>query len=160
MVDAVPLRFLLVFLARWLNRQQQEIIEYLKEENRYNKYFGEQLEVHFGRDGTEALHCLQHGIKKPSESSERPYKRLTVTVEQEGPFHGARATTGPDAGNGVQPIPLPQVGFCRRGEACFQWLLESELTDEKLAPYKSTGWQINVIGLRPRTRILWRSLLQ
>lgn len=111
-----------------------------------NEYFGEQLEVHFGRDSTEALYRLQYGTKKASESSDLPYKRITLIIEQEGPFHGARATIGPDAGDGVQPIPLPQVGYRRLGEARFEWLLESELTDEKLAPYRSSGWQINVIG--------------
>ena len=111
-----------------------------------NKYFGEQLEVHFGRDSTEALQRLQHGIKKASESADLLYRRIAVTIEQDGPFQGARATIGPDAGDGVQPIPLPQVGFRQGDTSRFRWLLESELTDERLAPYKNTGWQIRVIG--------------
>ena len=34
MIDAGPLQFLLVFFAGWVNRQQQDVIEYLREENR------------------------------------------------------------------------------------------------------------------------------
>lgn len=111
-----------------------------------NQFFGERLEVHFGRDSTEALHRLQHGIKRPSESTDLPYKRVTLVVEQEGPFRGARATIGPDAGDGIQPIPLAQVGFRRPGEPRFQWLLESELTDEKLTPFKNSTWEVRLIG--------------
>ena len=33
-MQAKPLKMLLVMLAGWINRQQQEAIEYLKEENR------------------------------------------------------------------------------------------------------------------------------
>lgn len=33
MIEPFPLRFLLVVLARWVNRQQFEVVEYLKEEN-------------------------------------------------------------------------------------------------------------------------------
>jgi hypothetical protein len=34
MVDAVAFRFLLLFLACWVHRQQQDVIEFLKAENR------------------------------------------------------------------------------------------------------------------------------
>jgi hypothetical protein len=34
MVDGVAFRFLLLFLAGWVHRQQQDVIEFLKEENR------------------------------------------------------------------------------------------------------------------------------
>jgi putative transposase len=34
MIDAGPLRFLVVFFAGWVNRQQRDVIEYLREENR------------------------------------------------------------------------------------------------------------------------------
>jgi len=37
MFDAVPLRILIVALAGWVNRQQLEVIEYLREENRVLK---------------------------------------------------------------------------------------------------------------------------
>jgi putative transposase len=42
MIDAVPLRILLVALAGWVNRHQLEVIEYLREENRV-------LKEHLGR---------------------------------------------------------------------------------------------------------------
>ena len=32
-----PLQYLVATLALWLNRQQQEVIDYLKEENRFLK---------------------------------------------------------------------------------------------------------------------------
>ena len=32
-----PLQYLIATLALWLNRQQQEVIDYLKEENRFLK---------------------------------------------------------------------------------------------------------------------------
>jgi hypothetical protein len=35
MIDAGPLRFLVVFFAGWVNRQQRDVIEYLREENRF-----------------------------------------------------------------------------------------------------------------------------
>ena len=34
MIDAGPLRFLVVFFSGWVNRRQQDVIEYLREENR------------------------------------------------------------------------------------------------------------------------------
>ena len=37
MIETFPLRFLLVVLAGWVNRQQLEVIDYLKEENRVLK---------------------------------------------------------------------------------------------------------------------------
>jgi hypothetical protein len=32
MIDAGPLRFLVVFFAGWVNRQQRDVIEYLRAE--------------------------------------------------------------------------------------------------------------------------------
>jgi hypothetical protein len=46
MIDAVPLRILLVALAGWVNRHQLEVIAYLREENRVLK---EQLAVSAAR---------------------------------------------------------------------------------------------------------------
>ena len=37
MIETFPLRFLLVALAGWVNRQQLEVIHYLREENRVLK---------------------------------------------------------------------------------------------------------------------------
>jgi putative transposase len=33
-MSAAPLQFLLLVFARWVNRRQREVIEYLQEENR------------------------------------------------------------------------------------------------------------------------------
>ena len=33
-MNALPLQFLMLIIAGWVNRQQQEVIEYLEEENR------------------------------------------------------------------------------------------------------------------------------
>ncbi len=61
MVDLSPLSLLLVTLAGWVNRHQQQVIEYLVEENRVLK---EQLEFSdttpstmVGRQGLEPWTC-------------------------------------------------------------------------------------------------------
>src|SRR5216117_3039671 len=37
MIETFPLRFLLIVLAGWVNRQQLDVIDYLREENRILK---------------------------------------------------------------------------------------------------------------------------
>jgi hypothetical protein len=111
-----------------------------------NEYFGRNLEFHLGRDSTEAVHRLQHGIKKASEHDEVRYERIRLTVEEPGVFQGATVRIGRDAGSGVQPIPVPQVGFRRRGESRFTWILEAHLDEETASRYREHRGEIRVIG--------------
>jgi hypothetical protein len=80
-----------------------------------NQFLGDHLELPLGRDSLEAIQRLQTSVKKAAEYADLSYRRLTMVVEEDGLFHGAIATLGPDAGIGVQPVPIAQVGFRRPG---------------------------------------------
>ncbi len=86
-VDFYPPRVLLATLAGWMNRQQQDVIAYLVEENRVltEQLKGKRLRLNDDQRRRLAVPC-------PTEdSTERRYPFYRVNV---GGGDAARATTG------------------------------------------------------------------
>lgn len=102
-----------------------------------NNYFGRTLELFLSRDSTEALLRLTHGLKPPAGTKQLPYHRIALRVGEPGPWLGATVVLEADqTGNGIEPIPLPQVAFRWKGLSEWTFLQESELDEtDKLAAY-------------------------
>ncbi len=79
-----------------------------------NKHFGDNLELHLGRDSFEGMVRFDHNIKKQQEfRSPGKQSRLNIRVN-EGPFKGAYAYREYSEQEGRIIIkPVPQVGFKR-----------------------------------------------
>jgi len=68
-----PFRLLLISLAGWLNQQQQDVIGYLKEENRILR---EQLEGQRLRFNDDQRRCLAVRAQKRGRRMQRELTRL------------------------------------------------------------------------------------
>jgi HNH endonuclease len=116
-----------------------------------NGHFGRGLELALSRDSMEAVLRLRYGIKPASEAKKLPYRRLELKVGQPGPWLGATVVLEPDrTGEGIEPVPVPQVAFRWKTESEWTWFLERELGDTwRLAPYRGAPLgtlEIRILG--------------
>jgi len=99
-----------------------------------NQWFGDNLEVSFGRNSGEAILRLMFGIKPPDDAHEVGGRRVELTLDDESELKGAKVYfTASEDGRLVTRAPL-QVGFCILGGRETKWFLESELTKEAVMP--------------------------
>lgn len=101
-----------------------------------NQWFGDSLEVSFGRNSGEAILRLLFGVKPPSEAEEVGGHRIETLLDDDNELKGAKVyLSASDDGRLVAKSP-PQVGFRVPGTNQTKWLLEEELTREAVAPYE------------------------
>ncbi|HUJ33383.1 MAG TPA: HNH endonuclease [Candidatus Acidoferrum sp.] len=121
-----------------------------------NGYFGRSLELALSRDSLEAVLRLRYGVKPASEAKDLRYRKLEVKIGQPGPWLGATAILEADgSGTCVEPVPIPQAGFKWRGGSEFSWIVEREVSAERLAPYKNPPrgtLEIRIVGPSPEDR--------
>ena len=113
-----------------------------------NHFFSRELELALGRDSAEAFLRVDFGVKPLATAEKFLNRRMRGTLNAPGHFDGARVVMKPtEAGDGILPVPPPQVGFRRAGEG-WCYILERDLTEESLL--KVTGGtrevEVKVIG--------------
>ena len=97
-----------------------------------NQFFGDQLELHFGRETGESVVRFHYGLRDSVAGT--PRSRLTARIKVPGPALGARVLLAPNAQtNGMEIIYLPQVGFAAENSEEWEWYLPEELNAEVLA---------------------------
>jgi len=97
-----------------------------------NQFFGDQLELHFGRETGESVVRFQYGLRDSVAGT--PRSRLTARIKVPGPAFGARVMLAPNAQtNGMEIIYMPQVGFAAENSETWEWYLPEELNAELLA---------------------------
>jgi hypothetical protein len=103
-----------------------------------NNHFGRTLEQALSRDSIEAMLRLRHGIKPACEAAGLPYRRVELKVGQPGPWLGVTVVLETDnTGNGIEPVPVPQVAFRWKGGADWNFFLEKQMEDAVLmSPYR------------------------
>jgi len=110
-----------------------------------NKYFGDTLELRLSRDSMEAVLRLRYGIKSASEAKDLPYKKIELKVGQPGAWFGTTAVLETDStGQGIEPVPVPQVAFKWKGESEWVWFLEKEMDSTRLARYKDARGRVEI----------------
>lgn len=99
-----------------------------------NQHFGDKVELIFHRGSLEAIHRLIKGLKPPHEAGELRRNRLSFTIGAPGEWYGVRLEFQVEEDNLVV-IPVPQVGFVRKGQSNWIYMTESELANPgKLLP--------------------------
>lgn len=97
-----------------------------------NQFFGDHLELHFGRETGESVVRFQYGLRDSVAGT--PRSRLTARIKDLGPAFGARVLLAPNAlTNGMEIIYLPQVGFADENSEEWKWYLPEELNPDVLA---------------------------
>lgn len=93
-----------------------------------NRYFGNSIELAFGRDSIEAFYRLRFGQKRAEEFQGFNGERLLFRVPEDMPGGGVVLTpaASPDGGDIVM-MPPPQVGVQLEGEAGWRYHTEEEL---------------------------------
>lgn len=116
-----------------------------------NNFFGSELELVLGRNSREAILRLHHGVKAPAGTAQLKYENAELTVDESGPWRGARIILAPDpSGRKLDTRPLPQVGFRHEGKTDWKWVSEEDLNDRSVAdPFRNSRSQIQVIGPSP-----------
>ena len=93
-----------------------------------NQFFGDKLELVFGRDSFEAYDRVKRRLKPAKGIGEMPQRRLTFTVALSGQWEGLRVSLV--AADGSEAVTLePQVGLPKRVNRGWTYLTEPELTD-------------------------------
>lgn len=102
-----------------------------------NQHFGNTIDLALSRDSMEALLRLHYGVKPASRAKEIRYRRVTLRVHEPGPWQGAQFEFASDAlGMTLIPEPLPQVGFRWKHQAESNWILEPDLSEVSVDPYR------------------------
>ena len=97
------------------------------------------------RDSLEAVLRLRYGLKPASEWKDLRYKQLKLKVLEPGPWAGATVILEADrTGNGIEPVPVAQAGFCWTGSSIWDWVLEEEMNAERVAPYKDAQGKLGI----------------
>jgi hypothetical protein len=87
-----------------------------------NQFFGDRLELHFGRETGESVVRSQYGLR--DSVARTPRSRLTARIKVPGPAIGARVLLAPNTRtNGMEIIYLPQVGFANENSEEWKWYL-------------------------------------
>lgn len=112
-----------------------------------NEYFGQKLELILGRDSSESILRMTYGLKPAKEAKDLLNRRMILTVEEDGPWKGARAFIAATAtGNGIELLPFPQAAFKRKLEIAFTWIPEEDLNATSVAPFLPAGTEVQVVG--------------
>jgi hypothetical protein len=103
-----------------------------------NQHFGDTIDLALTRDSMEALLRFQFGIKSPSKASDIPYGRITLKMNKPGPWFGAQFEFESDAlGMAWVPLALPQLALRLKNETDWKWILEKDLDDASVAPFRA-----------------------
>jgi hypothetical protein len=90
---------------------------------------------------------LKYGLKPPKAAADLLNRRLELTIETNGPWRGARAFMSMDLkGTGLELLPFPQAGFRRPLQPDFDWIVEADLDETSVAPYRPKGTEYRVVG--------------
>jgi hypothetical protein len=94
-----------------------------------NRYFGQSLELAFGRDSIEAVYRLKYEQKRPEEFRGFDGERLAFRIPANLPAGGVvlLPAPSPDCKDIVMMLP-PQVGVQLKGEADWHYYTEEDLT--------------------------------
>jgi hypothetical protein len=112
-----------------------------------NMNFGDTIELILGRDTNEAIRRVTYGLKPPKEARDLMNRRVTLTIEEAGPWKGARAFIERTLnGDEVELLPFAQAGFRRRLEIDFTWIREADLHEANVQPYRPSGTEVRVVG--------------
>jgi len=116
-----------------------------------NQFFGDELELVLGRSSREAILRLHHGVKAPSGAMQLKYDNVELTVDEPGPWRGARIILTVDpSGTKLDTRPMPQVAFRNEGQSTWKWVSERGLDDRSVAdPYRDPRSVIQVVGASP-----------
>ena len=96
-----------------------------------NQFFGDHLELLFGRETGESVVRFQYGLRDSVAGSRR--SRLTARIKVPGPAFDAKVLLAPNAlTNGMEIIYLPQVGFAQENSDEWEWYVLDELGPEIL----------------------------
>ena len=116
-----------------------------------NKFFGDELELVLGRNSREAILRLHHGVKSPAGAAQLKYENAELTVDESGPWRGARIIlTADPSGTKLDTRPFPQVGFRNEGQTDWKWVSENDLDNRSVAdPYRDSRSQVQVVGPTP-----------
>ena len=96
-----------------------------------NQFFGDHLELHFGRETGESVVRFQYGLRGSVAGT--PRSRLTARIKVPGPAFGAKVLLAPHSlPKGMEIIYLPQVGFAEENSEEWEWYLPDELNLEVL----------------------------
>lgn len=96
-----------------------------------NEYFGNNLELHLGRDSFEGMARFDHNVKRSNEfRSPGKESRLSIKLN-EGPLKGAYAYREYSELEGKIIIkPIPQVGFKRSGGPDYEYFPLDRIPDK------------------------------
>jgi hypothetical protein len=113
-----------------------------------NQFFGDALELVLGRNSREAILRLHHGINPPAGAAKLKYDRVELTVNEPGPWRGARIILAADPnGTKLDTRPVPQVGLRNQSQEDWTWISELELADPSLLDaYRNPQSFIQVVG--------------
>ena len=82
-----------------------------------NQFFGRELDLYLARDSFEAYLRLSTGLNPARGANDLRNRRMKATLKSEDSFDGAHMRLAPTInGDGVVPVPVPQVGFRHPGE--------------------------------------------
>lgn len=111
-----------------------------------NRYFGQSLELAFGRDSIEAVYRLKYGQKRPEEFRGFDNERLAFRIPANLPAGGVILfpAASPDGKNIVMNLP-PQQGVQLQGEAEWHYYTEEELTGPG-APATTQGAKLRLLA--------------
>jgi len=96
----------------------------------------------------EAILRLHHGVKAPAGTAQLKYDNAELTVNEPGPWRGARIVLATDpTGTRLDTRPLPQVAFKNEEDTDWKWFPEAALDDPAVAdPYRKPTALIQIIG--------------
>jgi hypothetical protein len=111
-----------------------------------NEYFGNNLEIHLGRDTYEGQLRFTHGVKDASDFKPTGRQSRIVLKLAEGPFAGCFVNRRFSREKGeIEVTPLPQVGFLLAPTDHYEYFLLANIPS--LAELQEKGFN----GDRPRT---------
>jgi hypothetical protein len=112
-----------------------------------NQYFGDTLELCFGRETGESVVRFQYGLR--DSHAGLPGSRLTAKVNVPGPIWGAKVLLAPGASpTGMDILYLAQVAFAERDSDVWKWYLEEDL-DAELARKILPGSRVKYLVTSP-----------
>ncbi len=98
-----------------------------------NRYFGNSIELAFGRDSIEAVYRLRYGQKRPEEFQGFNGQRLAFRIPSNLPAGGVVLIPAADPeGKEVIMLLPPQVGIQLKGEADWHYYTEEDLASSGL----------------------------
>src|SRR5260370_1049734 len=102
-----------------------------------NNYFGRTMEFALSRESMEAVLRLRHGVKPAVEAKDLRCRKLELKVGQPGPWFGATVVLEADrTGEAIEPVLVPQIAFRWKAEPEWVWILERDLDECRVAPYR------------------------